>query len=84
MFIYEENRIYMQDDEGNIIAEITYPETEEGVFTINHTFVDDSLRGQGIASELVRAAVDDIKAKNGKVAATCSYAAQWLANNVWQ
>ena len=81
MFIHEENRIYMRDDAGKMIAEITFPETAEGVFTIDHTFVDDSLRGQGIASQLVRAAVDDINAKGGKVAATCSYAAHWLEKN---
>ena len=77
--ILEGNRIYMQDESGNMIAEITFPETAEGVFTIDHTFVDDSLRGQGIASKLVQAAVDEISSRGGKVEATCSYAVNWLA-----
>ena len=78
MFIHEESRIYMEDEAGRMIAETTFPETSEGVFTINHTFVDDSLRGQGIASKLVEAAIEDITARGGKVKATCSYAAHCL------
>ena len=78
MFITENDRIYLPDEDGNILAEITFPETSEGQFTINHTFVDGSLRGQGIASQLVQAAVDEIERRGGTVAATCSYALKWL------
>lgn len=77
-FVIEENRIYMTDDEGKVVAEVTFPETADGEFTINHTFVDESLRGQGMASKLVQAAVDEIEAKGGVVKATCSYAVKWL------
>ena len=78
MFVTEENRIHMNDESGSMVAEITFPETSEGVFTIEHTFVDKSLRGQGVASKLVQAAVNEIDARGGKVRATCSYAAKWL------
>ena len=77
-FRTEENRIYLKDDDGKVIAEITFPETAEGEFTINRTFVDESLRGQGIASKLVKAAVDEIESRGGTVKATCSYAVKWL------
>lgn len=80
-FINEENRIYMIDDEGKIIAEVTFPETADGEFTIDHTFVDESLRGQGMASKLVQAAVDEIESRGGTVKATCSYAVKWLEKN---
>ena len=43
------NRIYGTDENGKVLAEITFPRTEPGVYTIEHTIVDDSLRGQGIA-----------------------------------
>lgn len=79
MFRAEQERIYMEDEQGKLVAEITFPETTPGVYTIDHTFVDGSLRGQGIASKLVRAAVDEIQQKGGKVQATCSYAAKWLS-----
>ncbi len=77
-FIHEPNRIYGTDENNKVIAEVTFPETEPGVYTIDHTFVDSSLQGQGIAGQLVQAAVDDIKSQGGKVQATCSYAVKWL------
>lgn len=76
-FTIEDNRAFLLNEEGKLVAEVTYPETEPGVFTIDHTFVDDSLRGQGIASKLVETAVEEIE-KKGKVQATCSYAVKWL------
>ena len=79
MFLTEQSRIYMEDEQGRLIAEITFPETSPGVYNIDHTFVDDSLRGQGIASKLVQAAVDEIQHRGGEVRATCSYAVKWLS-----
>ncbi|MBQ7154811.1 MAG: N-acetyltransferase [Synergistaceae bacterium] len=76
--IFEANRIFLQDDYGKIIAEITFREVSHDVFVIDHTFVDESLRGQGMASKLVQAAVDEIQSRGGQVRATCSYAAKWL------
>lgn len=78
MFSIEKDRVFMQDETGKTIAEITFPETSDGVYTIDHTFVDESLRGQGVASKLVQAAVEEIENRGGKVEATCSYAAMWL------
>lgn len=77
-FIKEPNRIYLPDETGKIVAEITFKETEKGIYNIDHTFVDESLRGQGIASKLVEEAVNEIEEKGGKVEATCSYANKWL------
>lgn len=77
-FIKEQNRIYLQNETGKIIAEITFEEIEKGIYNIDHTFVDESLRGQGIASKLVEEAVKEIESKGGKVEATCSYAKKWI------
>ncbi len=77
-FQKENNRIFMTNEEGTLIAEITFPQNEEGIFDINHTFVDDSLRGQGVASKLVKQAIEAIKEQDGKFIATCSYAKNWL------
>ena len=77
-FIKEPNRIYAKDEN----AEVTFPESEEGVCTIDHTFVDDSLRGHSVASKLVEAAVSQIKEQGKKVNATCTYAQAWLERHV--
>lgn len=75
-FIVEKNRVYYEEN-GEILAGITFI-GDEDVLTINHTFVDDRLRGQGIASKLVQEAVTEIKRQNKKVQASCSYAVKWL------
>lgn len=77
-FQVESNRIFAVDDQNKIIAEITFPETEAGSVNINHTFVDEALRGQGIASKLVNAAYNEIKKQNKKAVLTCSYAVKWF------
>ena len=76
-FITEKDRIYAADASGNVIAEVTFP-TEDGVSTIDHTFVDPSLRGEGIAGQLVKLAAEKILAEGNKIAATCSYAVAWF------
>lgn len=76
-FKIEKNRIYATDPEGNVVAEVTFP-TENGVSIIDHTFVDPSLRGEGIAGKLVKLAADKILAEGNKIAATCSYAVAWF------
>ena len=83
-FIKEQNRIYLQDEAGKLLAEITFEEIEKEIYNIDHTFVDESLRGQGIASKLVEEAVKEIEAKGGKVEATCSYARSWLEKHQFE
>lgn len=80
-FKKKDNKIYLEDESGNIIAEIDFEEIEDKKYNIYHTFVDESLRGQGVASKLVEAAVEEIKARGGSVQATCSYAQKWLEKN---
>lgn len=78
-YIVEKHRIYVVDGSEEV-GEVTFPE-RDCVYVINHTYVDDRLRGQGIAAELVRRAVEEIERRGGRVEATCSYALLWLARN---
>ena len=80
-YITEENRIYLPDEKWNILAEIDFEKVDEKTYNISHTFVDDSLRGQGIGSELVEKAITYLTAKWYKVTATCSYSKDWLEKN---
>ena len=75
-FQREPGRIYAEE-EGRVIAEVTFPD-RDGAADIDHTFVDDSLRGQGVAGELVRRAVALLTEQGKQVTATCSYAVHWL------
>ena len=73
-YITEENRIYLSDENWNILAEIDFEKIDEKTYNISHTFVDDLLRGQGIGSELVEKAITYLTAKWYQVSATCPYA----------
>lgn len=80
-FIEESNRIYAKDSSGKLLAEITFPKTAENIISIDHTFVDQSLRGQGIANHLMTLVVNKAKDKNWKISAVCSYAKNWFKNH---
>lgn len=80
-FKQEPNRIYLEDGEGKTIAEVTFPEIYTGTVNVNHTFVDDSLRGQGIAGKLMEELTQKLRAENKKAVLTCSYAVKWFEKN---
>jgi predicted GNAT family acetyltransferase len=73
-YITEENRIYLPNEDWNVLAEIDFEKIDEKTYNISRTFVDDSLRGKGIGSELVEKAITYLTSKWYKVSATCSYA----------
>ena len=77
-FIVESDSIYLEDTNGKHAAEITFEEVDRDTVAINHTFVDDSLRGQGIAGKLMQKAMDVLEKRQKKVVPSCSYAANWL------
>ena len=81
MFNIADNRIYMNDENGKMIAEVTIPNLDDNTIVIDHTFVDDSLRGQGIAAKLMLEVIDYAKSNNKKIKATCSYAVKWFDKN---
>ena len=79
-FIKEPNRIYANNGEGRLVAEVTFPEKtpgDPGIVEITHTFVDDSLRGQGVAGQLMEECYGMLKNDGRKAALTCSYAVKW-------
>ncbi len=80
-FKYEPNRIFLNDEEGKLVAEVTFPDVSEGVVNINHTFVDISLRGKGIAGKLMEEVVKKLREEGKKAYPTCSFAVSWFEKN---
>ena len=80
-YIYEENRIYAKREDSLLLAEVTFPARDETRVNVDHVYVDQSLRGQGIASELMLLAYNYIKDKGLKIIAKCPYAIAWLKKN---
>ncbi len=61
------------EEDGEWIAELTYF-TNSGTMTIDHTEVDEKLRGEGIGEDMVKAAVEYAREKNLKIKPACPYA----------
>lgn len=72
-FLKKEGRIYKEDDNGEEIAMISYVPVTDDVVDANSTFVDPSLRGQGIAEKLVEALVEDMEKEGKKIKPSCPY-----------
>lgn len=77
-FIHEENKIYLNDENSHMIAVVTFPKIDDKVVNIDHTYVDSSLRGQGIAGKLMEETVKQLRQNNFKAKASCSYAVKWF------
>ncbi|MEO5860396.1 MAG: GNAT family N-acetyltransferase [Pyrinomonadaceae bacterium] len=64
----------VRGDEGNRVAEMTYTTAGDNGIIIDHTEVDDSLRGQGVGDKLLAEAVKYAREKGLKIFATCPFA----------
>ncbi|WP_342354451.1 GNAT family N-acetyltransferase [Listeria grandensis] len=73
-FVQGENRFFKEDENGKLIAEVTWVPSGDTLVILDHTFVDESLRGQGIASQLVEKVADTMRAEGKKINPTCPFA----------
>lgn len=77
------NRIVLVDDEEQALAEIDFPAMEEepGTVEITHTYVDESLRGRGLAGKLMTRLITYLERNQLKAYPSCSYAVDWFAKH---
>ncbi|CDD40344.1 GNAT family N-acetyltransferase [Enorma massiliensis] len=73
-----ENDVQYLADDGTVLGEVTFPSCGDGIVDINHTFVDGSLRGQGIAGELLSRAAAELEKSGRRAHPSCSYAVRWF------
>ncbi len=74
--VYENTIVYKEA--GIVLAEVAYPPTGIGTVDICRTHVDDALRGQGMAGQLMERAAHELRKTNRTATATCSYAIKWF------
>ena len=77
-FRIEAGRIWLNDAHGETIAEVLFPDRGDGTVEVTHTFVDDSLRGQGVAGKLMEALSAELRREGKRAVLTCSYAQSWF------
>ena len=74
-FEHEDGRYYLNNETGDLLAEVTYQHiADDTAYAIDHTFVDPSLRGQGIAGQLVKAVVDLARSEGKQIQPLCTFA----------
>lgn len=77
MFQVGKNKtIYKVDNK--IMGEVDYPNIDDKTVNITHTFVDPSLRGKGIANQMLKKVFEYLQENNIEVICTCSYAKKWV------
>lgn len=69
-----ENRFYLNDAAGNLLAEIVFVPTGEKLSIIDHTWVDESLKGQGVGKQLVARVVEKMRQEGRKIIPLCPFA----------
>jgi len=67
--------------EGIQLAEMTYSRAGAALVIIDHTLVDEQLRGLGVARRLLDSLVSWARATNTRVRATCPYALAQFAKD---
>lgn len=66
--------IFFVQQEGKMLAEMTYSKAGTDKIIIDHTHVDKSLSGQGVGGKLVKAAVDYARKSLLKILPLCPFA----------
>jgi predicted GNAT family acetyltransferase len=69
----EKNRFVLLDGEQEI-GEMTWSDAGTERMIIDHTFVDPTYRGQGLAEKLVASGVEKARKENKKIVPLCPFA----------
>ena len=67
-------RHFINDEDGNMVAEITYAVQHPDTMVVDHTEVAEDLQGHNIGGELVEAVVKHARAKGRKIIPVCTFA----------
>jgi len=72
----DENRYEIHVD--GILAGFTQAFEDGDIVTFPHTEILDQFEGQGLASELVTQALDDVRVRGKQIVATCPYVSKFI------
>ncbi len=69
------------DHDGRTAVAVAYYQLSPGVITFRHTEVPPELSGHGIGSQLVRGALEAVRARGLKVVPKCPFVAAYMAKH---
>lgn len=78
---YGNLKFYVGENEEQPQAEITFIPTSDSSITINHTFVSDELREQGLGEQLVNKVVEYARTENKTIIPECLFAKKVLESS---
>lgn len=67
--------------DGEVAGFTEVREQPDGVLSFPHTVVEERFEGRGLASVLVRGALDDVRAAGATIAPRCPYVRGWIAKH---
>lgn len=70
----ENNKFYIGESAEAPIAEITFKPQGKNEYVIDHTYVSEALKGQGIGSLMVNKVVELARQENKKIVPVCPFA----------
>ena len=73
----DQERFEARDQDGALAGVLTYQLTGS-IVAYTHTKVEPEFEGRGAGSALVRAAMDDARARNRTVVPICPFVSGWL------
>ncbi|MDM7830289.1 GNAT family N-acetyltransferase [Cellulomonas edaphi] len=77
----EESRFEARGQDGELMG-VAFYDVIGTTVAFTHTEVDEKYEGQGVAGQLVRAALDSVRAQgNRRVAPLCPYVKAWIARH---
>lgn len=69
----ENGEFFVLDTQGQKVAKLSYFFVDAQTINANHTYVSETLRGQGVADKLYQALVGLVREQQLKLIPTCSY-----------
>lgn len=75
------NKFYIGESEEEMVARITWKNGGENIIVVDHTIVDPSLRGKGVAGKLLQKVVTMAREENLKIVPVCSYVVAKMTRN---
>jgi predicted GNAT family acetyltransferase len=76
------NKFYIGNNENQTLAEIHFVPTGEERIIVDHTYVSDELRGQGIGEKLVNYIVAYAREANKKIIPLCPFAKKEMDKHI--